>query len=65
MPQQSAVKNVQNRGLYSDKCLRQEWDPSENVLAEVPHGAAGERGVGVDVLIVVEPLCKFDLEPKV
>ena len=42
--------------------LRQEGYPAEDVLAEVAHGAAGERGVRVDVLVVVEPLGKFNLE---
>ena len=45
--------------------LRQEGNPPEDVLAEVPHGAAGERGIRVDVLIVIEPFGKFDLEWRV
>ena len=42
--------------------LRQEGYPAEDVLAEVAHGAAGERGVRVDVLVVVEPLGELHLE---
>ena len=42
--------------------LQKEWDPPKYVLAEVPHSAAGEGGVSVDVLIIIEPLRKFDLE---
>ena len=32
------------------------------MLAEVAHGAAGERGVRVDVLVVVEPLGELHLK---
>ena len=42
--------------------LRQEGYPAEDVLAEVAHGAAGERGVRVDVLVVVEPLGELHLK---
>ena len=35
------------------------------MLAKVPHRAAGEGGVGVDVLVVVEPLRQFDLKSKI
>ena len=42
--------------------LRQEGSPAEDVLAEVAHGAAGERGVRVDVLVVVEPLGELHLK---
>ena len=48
----------------SKSSLRQERNPAENVLAKVPHRAAGEGGVGVDVLIVVEPLRQLDLKSK-
>ena len=34
------------------------------MLAEVAHGAAGERGVRVDVLVVVEPLGELHLRKK-
>ena len=44
--------------------LRQEGYPAEDVLAEVAHGAAGERGVRVDVLVVVEPLGELHLEKQ-
>ena len=48
-----------------ESSLRQERNPPENVLAKVPHRAAGEGGVGVDVLVVVEPLRQFDLKSKI